>query len=761
MLLTVAEFRHAVEDDVDLLIKELKTLTGRGGRNEERAWRESLPKLASVLVDPHLDALHLHFARREHHVALEYQLPGAASWCDVVLIGRHEGQPSAVIIELKEWDTKPDKPGAWEGLIERRGVQTLHPSDQVKGYVHYCQRFHSAVLSHAAKVHGCVLFTSALFTHSYTAAPNEDLAREFPLFTTRSTDREQAIPEFIKTRLTESDPQFARAFVEGGYQQDRSFMAQIGAEILGQQTGAFELLDNQRTALALCRAKVSSLVVNRSLKRRKVVIVEGPPGSGKSAVAARLWATLVTDKHVEKGNITLVTTSQSQSSNWVHLINKASDMVAGKGVTRKATSFTPLTIPKVNKLRKGAGDQDLFNDAKNWRQHMAALRQRSDVEFSPGSNDDCCLVTLVDEAHALVNPEKKHGTGRFGFFTGLGPQAYHIMRASRLTVFFIDPEQSFRAQENTSVSDIKTWADELDADVETVSLAGAQFRCAGSAEYVAWVESLLDGADEAVNRVHASTWQGDRAPVDSALATGGNVVQFPQRRPPRSGDPEHVLMRIAAAPAGTYAVPQRDRFDVQVFDNPFEMEAALRRHLPGATIRLLSSYSRDWKTKGVHNPHAAAADLLDFSESVTVNGQSLVWSKPWNVIPGDDDYTAFVQGRNGFKINEDPLAEVGCTYAVRGFDFHYVGLVWLDDLVWRDGQWKVQIEKVCESGISAYMKNAAKEGPLAPAGPHGQALLEKMTQAYRILMTRAIKGLYIWAADEETRNHLKASLTAG
>jgi DUF2075 family protein len=106
------------------------------------------------------------------------------------------------------------------------------------------------------------------------------------------------------------------------------------------------------------------------------------------------------------------------------------------------------------------------------------------------------------------------------------------------------------------------------------------------------------------------------------------------------------------------------------------------------------------------------------------------------------------------------LAEVGCTYAVRGFDFHYVGLVWLDDLVWRDGEWKVQIEKVHESGISAYVTKASKEGPLAPAGPHGQALLEKMTQAYRILMTRAIKGLYIWAADEETRNHLKASLAA-
>ena len=173
MLLTVAEFSRAVESELPALLDELRRLTGRYGDAELQAWQRSLPKLAQVLTHAGLSALHLHFARREHHVALEYQLPGASSWCDVVLLGRGSGQPSAVIIELKDWDTRLDKPGAWEGLIERHGSQELHPSDQVRGYVHYCQRFHSAVLDQVARVHGFVLFTSAFVTTPYRTAPND------------------------------------------------------------------------------------------------------------------------------------------------------------------------------------------------------------------------------------------------------------------------------------------------------------------------------------------------------------------------------------------------------------------------------------------------------------------------------------------------------------------------------------------------------------------------------------------------------------
>lgn len=340
MLLTVQELRERVQDDLPTLVEELAELTGRGGENERHAWTRSLPKLADALTTPALAKVHVHFERREHHAALEYQLPGSASWCDVVLLGRHQDRASAVVIELKDWETNQDRPGKAEGLIERRGIQELHPSDQVRGYVEYCRTCHSAVLDAGADVHGMVLFTTGLLKHPYLVEPNRDLAANYPIFTMAREDIEEVLPRYFAERLTESDERFATAFATGTFRQDRGFMSQIGRAILDSNARQFELLDNQRRAFHLSLATVTE-ALDRADQARRVIIVEGPPGSGKSAVAARLWVSLVTNERVPDGNVLLVTTSQSQSCNWEHFINQAHGGRAGRGAAARGRSHQP------------------------------------------------------------------------------------------------------------------------------------------------------------------------------------------------------------------------------------------------------------------------------------------------------------------------------------------------------------------------------------------------------------------------------------
>src|SRR2546428_9332059 len=123
MIMTVEQLRSRVEYDCAGLVVELQDLTGRFGPEEAQAWQNSLSTLSRIFQAPSFQPLHLYFGSRGH-LALEYQLPASSSWCDVVLLGSHRSTPSAVILELKDRDTRGDRPGRYEGLIQPEGPTT-------------------------------------------------------------------------------------------------------------------------------------------------------------------------------------------------------------------------------------------------------------------------------------------------------------------------------------------------------------------------------------------------------------------------------------------------------------------------------------------------------------------------------------------------------------------------------------------------------------------------------------------------------------
>jgi uncharacterized protein len=728
MLITVERFRIWVEDDPAGLVAELQALTGRHGPEEAQAWQNSLGRLSRIFQAPSFQPLHLYFGNRGH-VALEYQLPASAAWCDVVLLGAHNTTRSAVILELKDWTTRGDNPGRYEGLIERQGRQELHPSEQVKGYAQYCQRFHSAVADHGASVHGCVLFTRDHWTDAYSAAPNRELAATFPLFSVAPQDIHDRFPAFFKDRLTAPDEDFAHAFANGRYRQNRGFMAQIGAQILNPQAQVFELLDEQRKAFAVCRATIheSFIAPMSRATPKKVVIITGPPGSGKSVIAARLWASLVTDPALPDGDVVFTTTSLSQNSNWSHLFDQAGGVPGAHGIVRKATAYSPITTHQLGQLRQRHGDGFLANPDV-WRENLETLRATG-TSFRDGARDNQNLITIVDEAHALINPEDPKARGQFGFAVSFGPQAYHIIRSSLLTVFLLDPLQGFPQRENTSLDELREWSQELGAgEPEEISLEGMQFRCAGSAEFVGWVDSLL------------------RVPQQRVTPPGEFVVREPLR-------PYRVTRSSSSAPS---APP---RVDLQLFERPDQLEAALRlRHTEGNSVRILSTFSRRWRTINAADPHALPPNLMDFQEHYEVEGERRLWSKVRNVLGPHDNYTWYVSAHGAGRIARDPLCEVGCPYVVRGFDYDYVGVLWLNDLVWRGHRWRVDPTAVEETGFMALVTAARREAQRNVEGPATTQVLQRVAQAYRVLFTRALKGVYVWVPDGETRAHLSSAI---
>lgn len=734
MLLTVAEFRSRVVDSLPALVHQLQDVTGRQSPEEAEAWKSSLPKVSNAFSAPAFQPLHLYFGERGN-LSLEYRLPASSSWCDMVLLGAHKGRPASVIVELKDWMTRSDKPGPYEGLMLRHTGATLHPSDQVRGYTEYCRRFHSAVLDAKADVHGCVLFTRENYFGAYKQPPNEALAKDFPCFAATDGMVDPALVEFFKQRLTEANQEFAKQFESGNYRQDRNFVRQMAEQVKDAAGGPFELLDNQRLGLALCRAEIEKAIFRSDgTVKKTVIIIDGPPGSGKSVLAGKLWASLATDPRISSGNFVLTTTSKAQESNWQHIFEQVAQNRGGAGVVVAANKYAPETIPGLGQWMKRYPGK--FDDPMGWRGHCKLIGKLRGGAWMP---DDQMLVSVVDEAHALINPEHSDARTQAGWPVNLGPQAYHITRGSVVSIFLLDGEQSFRERESTTINDILAWAKELGADVSPViSLAGGQFRCAGSKEYVEWIDEVCAGSDAALCIEKSMPWSEhhDTESVDE--------VAFAAER---------------FSPEGTPLPPQpkRGKLEFRIFDTPFELEVALRDRIKiNSTARLLAPFARKWVTKGVAEPHDLPADMLDFHIVVKTGQKIRNWSRPWNVVPGGVDYTHFIQGPPGSRISKDPLAEVGCPYAVRGFDFDYIGLLWLSDLKWRDGRWNVFPKEVHETGLTRTIQRARREED--QNGPNHQALLKKVLQSYRILLTRALKGVYIWFEDKQTRDHIRESI---
>lgn len=728
MLYTVREFCSYVQDDLNGLIDEVAGITRYVSDEEKKAYAGSYPVVASMLAQ----AMKRQPAISDAHISttellLEYKLPAASAWCDLVLLGANaENRKEVIIVELKNYQkNQDDAPGSYEGLMMYKGSVIKHPADQVKGYTEYCRRFHSVVLDEGAEVNGCVYFTQPIDLQPYLLAPNDRLTAEYPMYNTESSDR---LAEYVTSKICKGDEAFAASFVNGFYKQDRNILRQVAENLSANSATArpFVLLDEQRLGFNLVMQTLEQRVKDG---KKEVIVVQGPPGSGKSAVAINLWIESVMKYSKEKdcGNIVFVTTSSSQSDNWKMTFDKYGKKYHASQVVLKISSFNPgFNEAKVKQMiypyfaekeeKYVLSHKDRRLNIKYFREYLQYIL---DNHLEKNYKRNLHFMSVVDEAHALINPTKEdfRSSNFCGWCCSMGPEAFHVINESQISVFFTDGKQSFRDNETTTIEDIKAWAEELGAHFSSVSLDGMQFRCAGSYEYVDWVENLF------------------------------------------SEHPLHNVTKWA------------DKFKVKVVDFPSEMEDDIRQYVNqgNASCRLMSSYTRKWISTANDEMHSKLSEH-DF---VLDDKEGSKWKKYWN---SGKHYDIYVQGSRGTMMNTDPLSEIGCPYVVRGFDYDYVGLLWLEDIIVRNGEWCLNLDYIEEKGFKSD-KVKAKEA-LKLAKKHGKyrgkvsgiipskldgfpavnMFFNAVTQAYRILLTRAIKGVTIYIKDEETRAYVRKLL---
>lgn len=397
----------------------------RPGVSEVRSWERSIPALTGALLDAGLG---------EVEMLIEYALPLTSKRADVVLAGVHPttGEPSYVVVELKQWGAafaEEDAPLLCR--IDAYPRPVLNPIEQVRGYCSYLTSFNGALERIPESVAGVAFLHNATeFGISSLREVPEDLRGRM-----YTAEQRGAFLDFLRSRLApKSGAHSADLLLKGKVRPSKQLMAVAAAEIRDREQ--FVLLAEQRVAYELVLSEVRKA---RRSNHKRVIVVTGGPGSGKSVVALSLLGELY------RRGVTALHATGSQS------FTKTMRKVAG---ARK---------PEVQKLFM------YFNS------FMAA---------EPNDLD----VLICDEAHRLRKTSANRYTAA-ALRTGR-PQVAELIDAARVPVFLLDQHQVVRPGEMGTKEQIKEAAAAQGLECAVVELDD-QFRCGGSDAYVQWVANLL------------------------------------------------------------------------------------------------------------------------------------------------------------------------------------------------------------------------------------------------------------------------------
>ena len=450
---------------------------------EYRSWANSMQYMCNVLDDAEI--------ADDCNVAIEYQIPLTAKRIDFLIAGQDDHhQQNVVIVELKQWESSEptSRPGVVQAFTGGANRYVAHPSYQAYSYAKTIENYNEAVTSEDIHLIPCA------YLHNY----KEEFRRHIddthyseavqiaPVFLQRDAVK---LRNFIKHYVHKRAGKDLLMTIENGKLRPSKSLQDTLASML-KGNAEFCLIDEQKVAYETIKKKLENVLKGKSGKT--TIIIKGGPGTGKSVVAIQLLSDLT-----KKGHTALYVTKNA----------------APRNVYFAKLRQNNYTLSYIKNL----------------------FRSASSFGNAPTDSIDCILA---DEAHRLMK-----NSGRY--MPGSGPQAYEIIQAAKVSVFFIDEQQKVTAADDCTIDAIRRYARQLGSEIiegDDYNLS-SQFRCNGSDAYLALINAILG--------MHASP---------------------------------NALLELD--------------YDIRVFDSPSQMREALRtKNMVNNKSRMLAGYCYEWRSQ--------------------------------------------------------------------------------------------------------------------------------------------------------------------
>ncbi|MBO5616532.1 MAG: DUF2075 domain-containing protein [Prevotella sp.] len=616
--------------------------------NEIASWENNAPHVARLLTQ---------CGAKDSYVTFEFLVPFSRKRIDCMIYGTGEDDSENVIhIELKQWSNKTvgiaDSDGNFtaddtanrqpddvvfnvEAFTGHANRIVAHPSQQVKGYQGYLSNFIEVFSNHEVSLTGLAY----CYNYAKNASPSylydskySTLLSQYPTY---AKDQFDELTEKLTGLLKKgAGLSIFNKVIQSPVRPSKKLLNEVKTMVENGDTSTFALIDDQIVARNMILDKIRPYIKNGEFQK-SVIIVNGGPGTGKTVIALHILAELAKQ------------TNNGQGLNVQYATKSASLLGGVKSKVRPATRI-------------------LF---QNITSYYPAVTDENAVD-----------VLLIDEAHRIEKTTNTRYT-KAENKTDL-PMVDTIIRASKVSVFFIDDKQAIRGREIGSSKMIREAAARWKAKVEECTLT-SQFRCNGSDNYMDWMEQVL------YNR-----------PVTSKFKLSD--------------------------------------FNLQILDSPQEMYNQLveQDSVPGQTARIMAGFCWKWSDKLDEN-----GDLI---KDVEIGDFKMPWETHRNFTRTPRGYVKWYE----WAYKPEGIKQVGCIYTAQGFEFDYAGVIIGPDLIYNTETHRIETEK--SATRDPMLKNAPNEAIMTYD--------DYVRNIYRVLMSRGMKGCFLYICDENLRNYMKQLL---
>lgn len=176
----------------------------------------------------------------------------------------------------------------------------------------------------------------------------------------------------------------------------------------------------------------------------------------------------------------------------------------------------------------------------------------------------------------------------------------------------------------------------------------------------------------------------------------------------------------------------REEFDFKIFDDPENLEKAIREKVKeDFTGRVTAGFCWDWSLPDENG---------NLKNDVVIGN----YKRPWDAKPEAKKLAPGIPKASLWAYDPNGINQIGVVYTAQGFEFDYVGVIFGDDLKYNfDRQaWEGHPENSSDKAVKR-----SKE-----------KFVELVKNTYRVLLSRGMKGCYVYFIDKDTERFFKSRI---